>query len=281
MQKFYSKIAGVTIGDRQQFIKKYLHEGDRLIVVREYNNAYDANAIALYAGNYQVGYFPKKVAELLAPQMDAGSRVDAFVATITGGGENYLGVNIEINVYNNGQSRSFYAFIGVNKNLVIRNWNLDNHDYLNKYLFDLFTNSNNKFLIDNIIAKLDLSSKTIPLLAYKGGIEGLKEEIIRSASIFCTTMLVSGGDESSAAVIVERVLKEGHEDYDSHYIGVLAAAVGIWAGTTALNKVADLNDLLRFSLDEVWSDTAQDLFLVQWKRIYPALEEGMRIVVKT
>ena len=48
---FYSKIVGVTFGDVQRYIER-LHIGTILKVVREPDNPYDNNAIALYDWRY-------------------------------------------------------------------------------------------------------------------------------------------------------------------------------------------------------------------------------------
>ncbi|WP_303839279.1 HIRAN domain-containing protein [Selenomonas ruminantium] len=96
MDEFYSKIAGVTFDNRQYYISN-LSVGDHLIAIREYNNAYDANAIALYdSEKNQLGYIRKEVAAQLAPRIDGGEEIFVYVDSVTGGNDYNFGVNIKI-----------------------------------------------------------------------------------------------------------------------------------------------------------------------------------------
>lgn len=56
---------------RQEVIKK-LVQGDVLELRREPENRYDTNAISAWIGGEQVGYISKHLAEILAPEVDAG-----------------------------------------------------------------------------------------------------------------------------------------------------------------------------------------------------------------
>lgn len=97
MKDIYSKIAGVSFGNRQQYVAS-LCIGDEIEAVRDRHNEYDANAIALYdkSGN-KLGFIRKELAEKIAPIMDSGIGVCVFVEDVTGGGEDYnFGVNIRI-----------------------------------------------------------------------------------------------------------------------------------------------------------------------------------------
>ncbi len=91
----YSKVVGVTFGGRQA-IAKSLRQGDTLSLVREKQNQYDFNAIAIYARGSHIGYVKKELASSLAPQMDKGTVFDCSVEAITGGGELHTGVNIRL-----------------------------------------------------------------------------------------------------------------------------------------------------------------------------------------
>lgn len=93
--KFYTKIAGVTFEQRQERIKD-LEIGQELILCREPENPHDANAIAVYAGEQQLGYLKRTLAQQLAVLMDKGNRYQALVAQVTGGQEQHYGVNILI-----------------------------------------------------------------------------------------------------------------------------------------------------------------------------------------
>ena len=48
MKQFYTKIVGVTFDDRQKYIAS-VRLGDHLTAVKEPNNQYDPNAIAVYS----------------------------------------------------------------------------------------------------------------------------------------------------------------------------------------------------------------------------------------
>lgn len=93
--KIYSKIVGVTFGNCQNNIKNLpLAEGTYLQVIREANNPYDANAVALKYNDRELGHLSKEMARTVAPKMDAGKIVNVRVEQVTGGdGYNY-GVNI-------------------------------------------------------------------------------------------------------------------------------------------------------------------------------------------
>lgn len=60
-------------------ILRSLAEGDSLDVVRDADNAYDANAVALYYEGSHLGFVAKETAVELAPLMDDGVE---FTATI-------------------------------------------------------------------------------------------------------------------------------------------------------------------------------------------------------
>ena len=82
-----TRVAGVTFDNRdgtprQPFIRR-VRKDDRLTLVREPENPYDANAIAVAwhdaAGDvHQVGYVPRALAGVLAPLMDDGVPLTAL-----------------------------------------------------------------------------------------------------------------------------------------------------------------------------------------------------------
>jgi hypothetical protein len=51
--------------------------GQELRVERQPNNQYDANAVAVYVFNQQLGHFPRGFAAEVAPLMDAGKKLSA------------------------------------------------------------------------------------------------------------------------------------------------------------------------------------------------------------
>lgn len=52
--------------------------GQKLLVVREPDNKYDKNAIAVYIFQQKLGHFPRGFAAEIAPLMDAGKKVTAW-----------------------------------------------------------------------------------------------------------------------------------------------------------------------------------------------------------
>ena len=71
----HESVKTVLIGelheDRLELAKK-VRSGDRLWAVREPDNEYDTNAVALYSAYGQVGYLPTAQAAEIAPAMDEG-----------------------------------------------------------------------------------------------------------------------------------------------------------------------------------------------------------------
>jgi hypothetical protein len=95
---FNSKISGSTFTEGAQEAIAKLKEDEVLKLVREPNNKYDANAIAIYKGKKQLGYLPASTAAKLFKDVD-NSKVTCKVAQVTGGkeGQSY-GCNIELEV---------------------------------------------------------------------------------------------------------------------------------------------------------------------------------------
>lgn len=92
-QAFHTKIKGVTFEGRQDTIEG-LTGGSDVELVREPDNSYDPNAIAVRYGALMLGYIGAGMAAHLAPAMDGGVVYRARVASLTGGGEKHRGVNI-------------------------------------------------------------------------------------------------------------------------------------------------------------------------------------------
>lgn len=91
----FSKIRGVTWDGRQELIKKLVC-GESLGVVREPNNAYDRNAVAIYSVDGQIGYLSTDLAIQFAPLLDRNADVKITVSEVTGRDKENLGVNIKI-----------------------------------------------------------------------------------------------------------------------------------------------------------------------------------------
>jgi hypothetical protein len=98
---FFTKIAGVSHEGRQQIIAR-CSVGESLVLVRDPQNEFDAGAIKILRSNgEQLGFITSDVSRAddpsgLAYGMDHGSKYECKIKDITGGGEKWLGVNIEI-----------------------------------------------------------------------------------------------------------------------------------------------------------------------------------------
>lgn len=83
---FYSKIVGVSFGNRAASVRR-LEDEELVLLVREPENPADANAVAVFSKSHrQLGYLPARTAEKVAEFMDSGGRVMASVSALTGGG---------------------------------------------------------------------------------------------------------------------------------------------------------------------------------------------------
>ena len=92
--QFYTKLRGVSFGNRQAVLKK-LEAGESLLLMREENNPVDANAIAcLTQQKEQLGYLSRQIAAQLAPLIDLGASYTATLEEITGSDQETLGANI-------------------------------------------------------------------------------------------------------------------------------------------------------------------------------------------
>lgn len=96
-ESFHTKLAGVTFEERQDVISR-LKSGDPLAMRRQPENPYDANAIALFEHRgAQVGFLNRRLAQALAPALDAGVAYDVEVTDVTGGVDaRSWGVNVRI-----------------------------------------------------------------------------------------------------------------------------------------------------------------------------------------
>lgn len=111
-KNFHTKVAGVTAkndngSSRQNYIRTYCKSGMPLTLVRQPNNRFDSNAIAVFinartllvfSGLVQIGFLSADVAKTLAPLIDAGAIFVCQITEITGGEADRpsLGVNISV-----------------------------------------------------------------------------------------------------------------------------------------------------------------------------------------
>ncbi|MDF2533869.1 MAG: hypothetical protein K0R18_26 [Bacillales bacterium] len=89
-------IAGVTWENRQDVVAQLIPSYE-VVLQRDYNNQHDKNAIAVKMQNgNQVGWIPKRHAETLASEMDAGIPWRARVDSILGDEQQFKGVLIKL-----------------------------------------------------------------------------------------------------------------------------------------------------------------------------------------
>jgi len=91
----YSKVAGTTFSSYNLLLIK---EGDKLQLVREKDNKYDPNAVAIYHNNNKIGYIKKELAVDLHIALDNGFEVNCSAENITGKDKGNIGVNIKLHL---------------------------------------------------------------------------------------------------------------------------------------------------------------------------------------
>lgn len=89
----YSKLAGTTFTSYNLLLIKV---GDTLQLIREKDNKYDPNAIAVYHNNNKVGYIKKELAVDLHIALDNNYEVICNAENITGQDKGNIGINIKI-----------------------------------------------------------------------------------------------------------------------------------------------------------------------------------------
>lgn len=94
----FTNAAGVTFGNHQSAIRR-LQQFEAVALIREPNNPYDPNAIAIERANGEaIGHLHGRLAEELAPEIDGGAHWMGIVSEVTGGvaGKPTRGVNLMI-----------------------------------------------------------------------------------------------------------------------------------------------------------------------------------------
>lgn len=87
MATITSRLAGVTFQNEYPYRLHYLRKavGDfplEASLIRDPENEYDANAIAVLCGGSFIGFIPASLAEKLAPKLDAGEKWRVIEAEI-------------------------------------------------------------------------------------------------------------------------------------------------------------------------------------------------------
>lgn len=142
-KNLYTKVVGVTYNNRQYIIKNHLQINQKLDLIREVNNKYDKNAVAVYAGKEQIGYIKKELAKDLASLIDSGKKLECRVKKITGGGSYSYGVNIGLNEISNKKN-------GKKLDREFTNESAEKIFNKNKY-FDIYLGDNGVKRLDEII----------------------------------------------------------------------------------------------------------------------------------
>jgi len=110
---FYTKLSGVTFenedGESRQNLIRNCRQGDELLLIREPDNKFDSNAIAVYtSGGFlkkrkAIGWLSADLAERYSVYLDKGGIMKAKISAITGGqrigflkGRQPYGVNVQI-----------------------------------------------------------------------------------------------------------------------------------------------------------------------------------------
>lgn len=89
-------VAGVSWENRQNLILK-LENNAEVFLIRNPENQYDRNAIAVKTDDgMQIGWVPKGIAKVLAPEIDAGILWSAKVEKIIGQEQQLKGVLIKL-----------------------------------------------------------------------------------------------------------------------------------------------------------------------------------------
>lgn len=84
---FTTKVVGLTFNKNYPkniyaIAKDFALGNDTVLLVREIDNQFDSNAVAVYHGNEQVGHISAKLAAFIAPQIDAGIHWYAAIESI-------------------------------------------------------------------------------------------------------------------------------------------------------------------------------------------------------
>ncbi|NPA46945.1 MAG: hiran domain protein [Chlorobi bacterium] len=80
---YKAHLRGLAYYDYQK-VKTQLHPGDKLILKREPENPYDADAIAVYFGKHKLGYLPAVENAVMARMLDEGLVLTAKVTAHSG-----------------------------------------------------------------------------------------------------------------------------------------------------------------------------------------------------
>lgn len=78
------EVRGVRYGARRNVAGR-LRVGDAIELRRDYENQFDRNAVAVTSSGAEIGYVPRSIAQLIAPEIDSGTPFVARVVSIDAG----------------------------------------------------------------------------------------------------------------------------------------------------------------------------------------------------
>ncbi|HEX6806882.1 MAG TPA: DEAD/DEAH box helicase [Gemmatimonadaceae bacterium] len=90
-------LRGVSFGNRR-FAALNLTSGGAVRLVRDYDNVVDQNAIRVLDGSEELGFLPRDIAQVLAPEIDTGLKVQATVTEIRISNEKIDPPRIELSI---------------------------------------------------------------------------------------------------------------------------------------------------------------------------------------
>ena len=92
---YQAEITGLHYDNRRTRLPA-VNIGDAITLMRDYGNPYDMNAIKVVHQSGDIGFVPRSVTRLLAPQMDAGSQFRAIVTEVERGIEPRVHMSIAL-----------------------------------------------------------------------------------------------------------------------------------------------------------------------------------------
>lgn len=100
-----AKVVGLTFSNDYpsniyRIAKRFAMGDDSIVLVREPDNEVDKNAIAVCDGENKIGHVPRKIAELLSPQIDGGVKFYAAVESVVVSQENVNQPGLKITIWN-------------------------------------------------------------------------------------------------------------------------------------------------------------------------------------
>lgn len=87
------EVTGIAY-DNRYVIASQARTGARASLFRDYDNPVDRNAISVNLINGQLGYVPSMVAQVLAPEMDIGTKLNGTITNVIGGNPPRISIEI-------------------------------------------------------------------------------------------------------------------------------------------------------------------------------------------